>query len=163
MDTFPILQELSEKRPDLFEVLKTVPMVWRYSPPGTGIYQLSRQCVVKMQGDEIWQTVDNPQSMDPDTFARTASLEDRERWWEAYSYYRGMVEEQSRLFYRRLNGGEFVITDNFRVFHARKDFFKTGEEEERIVSTAYMDWNLLASRVLSTEKGDSAFLEVREH
>ena len=85
------------------------------------------------------------------------------RWQEAFSYYRAMVEDPKRWFVKRLNGGEFVITDNFRVYHARKEFFKTAPEQERVVSTSYMDWNILVNRVLSPEKGDFIYLETDQH
>ena len=77
--------------------------------------------------------------------------------------YRELVENQDSWFMKRLNGGEFVITDNWRVYHARREFEMTAPDQERIVSTAYMDWNSMANRVLSPPKGDYIFLEIDQH
>jgi gamma-butyrobetaine dioxygenase len=162
-DSFSAIREMSEKRPDLVEVLKTVPVSYRYTPPGTGIFQLSHHCVVNMLGEDIWQIVDHPQSMDTAVFSRFRDTESRERWWEAFMYYRTLVEDPSRWLVRRLNSGEFVVTDNWRVYHARRGFQKTAPEQERIVSTAYMDWNIMVNNVLSTDKGTSLFLETGQH
>ena len=71
------------------------------------------------------------------------------RWQEAFSYYRAMVEDPKRWFVKRLNGGEFVITDNFRVYHARKEFFKTAPEQERVVSTFWSTGFSLLRREIS--------------
>lgn len=163
VDTFAAIKTMSEQRPDLLEVLKTVPMTFRYTPPGRGVFQLSQHPVVKMCGRDIWQTVDIIWSMDTAQFTRDEDLETRERWWEAFLYYRELVEDQDSWFVKKLRGGEFVITDNWRVLHARKEFRLTAPDQERIVSTSYMDWNSMANRVLSSDKGDHVFLEVDQH
>ncbi|KAL5264368.1 hypothetical protein ACHWQZ_G005459 [Mnemiopsis leidyi] len=163
VDTFAAIKTMSEQRPDLLEVLKTVPMTFRYTPPGRGVFQLSQHPVVKMCGKDIWQTVDIIWSMDTAQFTRDEDLETRERWWEAFLYYRELVEDQDSWFVKKLRGGEFVITDNWRVLHARKEFRLTAPDQERIVSTSYMDWNSMANRVLSSDKGEHVFLEVDQH
>ena len=101
--------------------------------------------------------------MDTAQFTRERDLETRKKWWEAYSYYRDLVEDQSSWFVKKLEGGEVVLTDNWRVYHARKEFKMTADGQERIVSTAYMNWNSMANRVLSPEKGDFVFLEIDQH
>ena len=63
-DSFSALREMSEERPDFLEVLKTVPVTYRYTPPGTGIFEMSHHCVVNMLGKDIWQTVDHPFNLD---------------------------------------------------------------------------------------------------
>merc|ERR1719378_1033343 len=141
----------------------TVPITFRYTPPGTGIFQLTHHYVVNMLGQDIWQTVDHLWSMDTAGFTWSTDQDTREKWWEAFSYYRSLLEDQDRWDVKRLDGGEFVITDNWRVFHARKEFEKTAEEQERVVSTSYMDWQMVANRVLSPEKGNPLFLEIDDH
>ena len=162
-DSFSALREMSEERPDLLEVLKTVPVTYRYTPPGTGIFEMSHHCVVNMLGKDIWQTVDHPFNLDSAMFTRFTDTETREKWWEAYTHYRGLVEDPSRWATKRLNAGEVVITDNWRVYHGRRAFRKTAPEQERIVGTAYLDWQHMVNRVLSPEKGVPLFLEVDQH
>ena len=162
-DSFAAIKTMSEQRPDLLEVLKSVPVTYRYSPPGSGVLQLTHHPIVRMSGKDIWQTVDHLWSLDTAQFTQDEDLETRRRWWEAFLYYRELVENQDSWFMKRLNGGEFVITDNWRVYHARREFEMTAPDQERIVSTSYMDWNSMANRVLSPQKGDYIFLEIDQH
>ncbi|XP_063690473.1 probable gamma-butyrobetaine dioxygenase [Bolinopsis microptera] len=163
VDSFSAIKEMSEKRPDLLEVLKTVPVTYRYTPPGTGLFQMTHHCVVNMLGKDIWQTVDQPFNLDSAMFTRFTDTGTREKFWEAYTYYRGLVEDPSRHYTKRLNSGEFVITDNWRVYHARRPFKKTAPEQDRIVSTSYMDWQVMVNRILSPERKNSIFLETDQH
>ena len=162
-DSFAAITKMTEERPDLVEVLKTVPMTYRYTPPGSGVFQLTHHPLIRTVEGDLWRTVESRWSMDTAQFARDRDLETRKKWWEAYLYYRNLIEDPSCWFMKKLEGGEIVMTDNWRVYHARKQFETTAEGQERIVSTTYMDWNSMANRLMSPEKGDFVFLEVDQH
>ena len=114
-------------------------------------------------GEDIKQINDNPWSTDTPLAALSLDLETRKLWWEAYLYYRSKVEDQSRWITRKLRGGEAVITDNWRVYHGRKEFTRTAEGQERVVGTVYVNWNHVQRVLLSPVEAEPCFLEIDHH
>lgn len=136
---------------------------YRFTPPGSDRYIRSHHTLVTMLGDDIHRVNDNPWSTDTPLAAHTFDLETREQWWAAYLYYRAKVEDTSRWITRKLEGGEIVLTDNWRVYHGRQAFVKNRENQERIVGTAYLSWNHVQRVMLSPVESEPCFLEIDEH
>ena len=163
VDAFSAITEVREERPDYFDILSKVPLYQRYTPPGTSVYIRSHHTLVTMLGEDILRVNDNPWSTDTPQAAQSQDLETRKLWWDAYLYYRAKVEDQSRWIVRKLRGGEMVITDNWRVYHGRKEFVRTEEGQERLVGTAYVNWNHLQRVLLSPVEAEPCFLEIEKH
>ena len=49
-------------------------------------------------------------------------------WYEAYSVYRGIVEDATRHFHYAMEPGDITIFDNWRVYHGRNGF-PTGDDD----------------------------------
>ena len=163
VDTFSAISEVREERPDYFDILCRVPIYHRFTPPGTDRYVRSHHTLVTMLGEDIYQISDNPWSTDTPLATYTLDLETRRQWWEAYLYYRAKVEDQSRWIMRKLEGGQVVVLDNFRVYHGRKEFQRTEQGQERVVGTAYVNWNHLQRVLLSPVEAEPGFLETEKH
>lgn len=162
VDAFSAMCEVRKERPDYFHTLSTVPVFHRFTPPGTNKYVRSHHAVVNMLGDDIRKISDNPWSTDTSLAVKTLDRETRSKWWEAYLYYRVKVEDPTRWVMRKLKGGEAVITDNWRVYHGRKEF-KVEAGQERVVGTAYINWNHLQRVMLSPVEAEPCFLQLDQH
>ena len=160
VDTFSAMSEVREERPDYFDILSTVPVFHRYTPPGTKKYVRSHHTVVRMLGEDLQRISDNPWTTDTPLAVKSLDRETRRKWWDAYLYFRKKVENPDRWIMKKLKGGEAVFTDNWRVFHGRKEFSVTAGEE-RAVATAYMNWNHFQSILISPD--EPCFLEIDKH
>jgi len=74
----------------------------------------------------------------------------REKWWEAYLWFRGEIDNPNRHVNLKLQAGNLVIIDNWRVFHGRYAFKVESDDvgKRRIMNSVYVDWNHLQSRML---------------
>ena len=149
IDTFAALLEVQKEYPEYFEILSKVPIFFRHDPPGTGRSLASSVPVLEMNGTDIRRVRDNTGSTDEYQFVSSTDIETRKIWWDAFTYYRSKIEDDSRKIKHRMSSGDIVITDNWRVLHGRNSFKATEPSQERIVATFYVDWNHLQSRLLS--------------
>ncbi|XP_063688375.1 trimethyllysine dioxygenase, mitochondrial-like [Bolinopsis microptera] len=152
----------SEKR-DQTTLISCAECQYTTVSPGTDNDVRSHHTLMTMLGEDIFQISDNPWSTDTPLATYTLDLETRRQWWEAYLYYRAKVEDQSRWIMRKLEGGEVVVLDNFRVYHGRKEFGRTEHGQERMVGTAYVNWNHLQRVLLSPVEAEPCFLETEKH
>ena len=45
-----------------------------------------------------------------------------ETWYEAYNAFSNLVRDRKNQYFFKLNSGDFVLYDNWRMFHARTSF-----------------------------------------
>ena len=158
IDTFAAMKEVRDERPELFEILAKVPIFFKNDPPGIEINLYSSVPVVELNGNDIRRVRDHIGSSDEYQFMVSTDIETRKLWWDAFTYYKSKVEDDSRKIRHSMRAGDLVMTDNWRVLHGRKSFFVTAPTQERNVATWYIDWNHLQNRMLSVSNG---FLDLK--
>lgn len=145
VDTYAVLEEVRDERPDLFKILTEVVAYYRYAVPGKKL-NVSSHRVVEMRGEDIYRVVDMFCELDELEFAKHTDIETRKAWWEAYSYYRNKCMEARTPGARRLDPGDLVMIDNARVLHGRRPFVDgTGE---RIMNLMYAEFSHVIPAVL---------------
>ena len=51
-----------------------------------------------------------------------SDLETRKKWWEGYQLYKEYSWDPNKIAKIKLNPGDIVLTDNWRVTHGREAF-----------------------------------------
>lgn len=145
VDTFAVLNEVREEKPEYFKILTEVATYYRYAVPGKKL-NVSSHRVVEMRGEDMYRVVDMFCELDELEFAKHTDIETRKRWWEAYSYYRNKCTEPRTPGARRLDAGDLVMIDNCRVLHGRRPFVDgTGE---RVMNLMYAEYSHVIPTVL---------------
>ena len=145
VDTFGVLNEVREERPDLFQILTEVDVHYRFSVPGKKL-NVSSHKVVEMRGENMYRVVDNFCELDELEFVKHNDIETRKKWWEAYSYYRNKCTEPRTPAARRLDKGDLIMIDNCRILHGRKPF--VDGSGERVMNLMYTEFSHVIPAIL---------------
>jgi gamma-butyrobetaine dioxygenase len=135
-DGFAAAQQLACDAPDLFEVLRSLRVPFRYRDSACD-HQYQRPLIATVAGsiDAIYF---NDRSMQPLLF----SINDVEQFYHAYAAFEKLIE--ARKICLALQPGELVLFDNRRVLHGRKGF--SVGQNRRLLQGCYMDWDAVLGR-----------------
>lgn len=120
VDGFAIANEIRAERPDLFDVLTTVSVPAHYIEPGVELRAERPAIRLDAHGNVVQISLNNydrsPMLLPPAEMAR---------FYEAYAMLQAMADDESRWLSVRLEAGDVLINDNWRVLHGRQAY--TGE------------------------------------
>jgi gamma-butyrobetaine dioxygenase len=139
IDGFYVADKVRRERPDLFEALCTVPIVFRYADD---------QAILEHTGPFIDRGIDGTVNharfhgrcdqviaTDPATLTT---------FYEARRMYSRLIMSDETQVRFKLQPGEMFMVDNYRLFHARSGFrLETGM---RHMQQAYIDRDVVSSR-----------------
>lgn len=120
VDGFAIAGQIRSDRPDLFETLTTVEVPAHYIEPSVEL-RASRPAIrLDANGHVVQVSLNNydrsPMLLPPG---------EMDRFYEAYGLLQSMADDESRWLSIRLEAGDVLINDNWRVLHGRQAY--TGE------------------------------------
>ena len=139
IDGLYVANKIRHERPDLFEALCKVPIVFRYADD---------QAILENSGSFIDLELDGTIKhtrfhgrCDQVTAAECSVLD---KFYEARRLYSHLIMSDATQVQFKLQPGEMFIVDNYRLFHARKSFrLDTGV---RHMQQAYIDRDVMSSR-----------------
>ncbi len=139
IDGFYVADKIRRERPDLFEVLSTVPIVFRYADDQAILENTSPFIDVGADGTvrhtRFHGRCDQVIAADPATLSK---------FYEARRMYSHLIMSEETQVRFKLKPGEMFMVDNYRLFHARTGFrLDTGV---RHMQQAYIDRDVVASR-----------------
>jgi len=139
IDGFYVADKIRRERPDLFEALCTVPIVFRYADDQAILENTSPFIDVGPDGTikhtRFHGRCDQVIATDPNTLSR---------FYAARRLYSKLILSEESQIQFKLAPGEMFMVDNYRLFHARKSFrLDTGQ---RHMQQAYIDRDVVASR-----------------
>lgn len=139
IDGLYVADKIRRERPDLFEALATVPIVFRYADD-QAILEHTCPFIDVLPDGTITHTrfhgrCDRVIATDPDTLTR---------FYEARRMYARLIMSGKTQLQFKLRPGEMFMVDNYRLFHARRAFrLETGV---RHMQQAYIDRDVVSSR-----------------
>jgi len=139
IDGLYVAERIRRERPDLFEALSTVPIVFRYADDQAILEHTCPFIDVNDEG-KITHTRFHGRC-DQVTAADPAMLS---TFYEARRMYSRIIMSDEAQLRFKLNPGEMFIVDNYRLFHARRGFRL--DQGERHMQQAYIDRDVVASR-----------------
>lgn len=150
-DTFSSVQHIRETDPDMFELLTSVQIPFRQYPKEW--HMAGSYPTVELMGDDIYRVRDCCFVIDTFKFIQDYSPDIRARWWQAYRYLRQLMENPARSVQVKLEGGDLVVIDNWRVQHGRNAFSvsKDGQGGRRAMEVSYIEWSHVQNRLLKME------------
>lgn len=139
IDGFHVAEQLRAERPDLFEVLCNVPVVFRYADE-QAILENVVPFIETWPDGRLKQTrfhgrADRTPAVAPDIL---------ERFYEARRAYAKLIWSDANQLRFKLAPGEMYFADNFRLFHGRQPF--TLESGVRHMRQGYLDRDVVSSR-----------------
>jgi gamma-butyrobetaine dioxygenase len=139
VDGLYVAKTIRRDRPDLFEALTTVPVVFRYIDDQaileTSLPFISLGPDGSIQHIRYHGRCDQVIATDPETLTT---------FYEARRLYSSLINDRQTQVRFKLNPGEMFIVDNYRLFHARTAFnLETGA---RHMQQAYIDRDVVSSR-----------------
>lgn len=139
IDGLHVAGKVRRERPDLFDALTTVPIVFRYADDQAILEHTGAFIDLKRDGSightRFHGRCDQVIATDPDVLSK---------FYEARRMYAGLIMSDACRIQFKLNPGEMFMVDNYRLFHARKGFrLDTGS---RHMQQAYIDRDVVSSR-----------------
>jgi len=139
IDGLYVAEKIRKERPDLFEALATVPIVFRYADD-QAILENTAPFIDLGPGGRIKHLryhgrCDQVVASDPETLSK---------FYEARRLYSDIIKADETQLQFKLDPTEMFIVDNYRLFHARKAF-KLGTGM-RHMQQAYIDRDVVSSR-----------------
>ena len=147
-DTFSAADHMRRQEPEMFKILRKVLVPFRQYR--SGWYLAGKYPTFEYLGKDLYRVrvcgfvADNYRfSQDYDVGTRTA-------WWMAYQYLRKLMDDTNRHVKTKLEPGQLVFIDNWRVQHGREEFKVTTESasKSRIMQAVYVEWTHLQNRLL---------------
>ena len=120
VDGFAIADQIRSDWPDLFEVLTTVDVPAHYLEPGVELRAARPPIRLDAAGNVAQVSLNN--------YDRSPMLlppAEMDRFYEAYGLLQSLADDESRWLSIRLETGDVLINDNWRVLHGRQAY--TGE------------------------------------
>jgi len=150
VDSFPIIDKMRKEKPEHFEILTTVETSFRSFSPTPGWHMAGSYPTIEMNKNDIYRVRDLFFARDEYQMVKDLDSETREKWWDAYHWFRGEIDNPDRRFNLKLQAGDLVIIDNWRVFHGRYAIKVEDDDigKRRIMNSVYVDWNHLQDRML---------------
>jgi len=139
IDGLYVADKIRTERPDLFDALAMVPIVFRYADD-QAILENTTPFIDVLPDGTIGHTrfhgrCDQVTAVDPATLAR---------FYEARRMYARLIMSDATQLQFKLQPGEMFMVDNYRLFHARKGFRL--ESGTRHMQQAYIDRDVVSSR-----------------
>lgn len=140
IDGFYVADKIRRERPDLFEALCTVPIVFRYADD-QAILEHTCPFVDLHPDGSIKHTrfhgrCDQVTATDPEALSR---------FYEARRMYAKLIMSEQTQVRFKLQPGEMFMVDNYRLFHARTGFRL--DAGMRHMQQAYIDRDVVSSRL----------------
>lgn len=117
VDGFAIADEIRRSHPEAFDVLTTVAVPGRYLEPGVHL-AAERPVVRTDQSGRIVQVSLNNYDRAPFWLPEP----EMSAFYEAYGLFQAFVVDRERWFELRLEPGDALIFDNWRVLHGRRSY-----------------------------------------
>ncbi len=139
VDGFEVAERIRADRPDLFDVLSTVPVTFRYvdeqailehTSPFIDLWPDGRLKQVRFHGRADQVVATDPEILD--------------LFYEARRAYASLIASDEIRLRLKLAPGEMYFADNFRLFHGRELF--RPDTGTRHMRQAYMDRDVVSSR-----------------
>jgi gamma-butyrobetaine dioxygenase len=139
VDGLHVATKIRDERPELFDALTTVPIVFRYADDQAILEHVAPYIDVDFAGRikhlRFHGRCDQVIATDPRRLAT---------FYEARRMYSDLIHADEIQLVFKLNPGEMFIVDNHRIFHARRAFqLATGV---RRMQQAYLDRDVVSSR-----------------
>lgn len=139
IDGLYVAEKIRKERPDLFEALTTVPIVFRYADDQAILENTAPFIDLDLNGRikhiRFHGRCDQVIATGPDTLTN---------FYEARRMYSDIIKADETQLQFKLNPTEMFIVDNYRLFHARRAFrLGTGV---RHMQQAYIDRDVVSSR-----------------
>ena len=139
IDGFYVADRVRRERPDLFEALCTVPIVFRYADDQAILENtcpfIDRAADGTVRHTRFHGRCDQVTAADPATLSK---------FYEARRMYSRLIMSDETQIRFKLRPGEMFMVDNYRLFHARTGFrLETGV---RHMQQAYIDRDVVSSR-----------------
>lgn len=141
VDSFSICQEFAELYPDEYRLLRETSLNYRFVDRRADYDLRFRAPMVEHDTDGNWFRF---RHNDQSTWEFDAPFETMPDFYRAYQHLTGWLEDEQRWHRRRLASGDMVLTDNYRVLHARTAF--DSGRGERYMRTLYVDQDEVHSR-----------------
>ncbi len=139
VDGFCIAEHIRRERPDLFDALTRVPVVFRY---------VDEQAILEHASPfiDLWPDGSLKQTRFHGRADQVAAVDPGllDVFYEARRLYAGMIASDDIRLRFKLEPGEMYFADNYRLFHGREPFRL--ESGERYMRQAYMDRDVVSSR-----------------
>jgi gamma-butyrobetaine dioxygenase len=139
IDGLYVADRVRRERPDLFEALATVPVVFRYDDDQAILEHTCPFIDVTAEGTvthaRFHGRCDQVTAVDPAVLSK---------FYEARRMYSNIIMSEAVQVRFKLNPGEMFMVDNYRLFHARRAFKL--ESGTRHMQQAYIDRDVVSSR-----------------
>jgi len=137
VDGFAIAEELRTSSPEVFQVLTTVPVPGRYVESGVH-YEAERPAIRLDSAGHMQQVSFNNYDRSPMWLPEPLMSD----FYTAYSEMHSLIVDQGRWLETRLEPGDALLFDNWRLLHGRKEYTGT-----RVFHGCYHDRDEYQSRL----------------
>ncbi len=149
IDGLYVAEKIRHERPDLFELLASVPIVFRYADD-QAILEHTCPFIDLLPDGTIKHTrfhgrCDQVIATDPETLSK---------FYEARRMYSHLIMSEATQVRFKLQPGEMFMVDNYRLFHARRGFRL--ESGMRHMQQAYIDRDVVSSRLKTLSRNIDA-------
>ena len=121
VDGFRVAESLRDQEPDMFRLLATIPIAFRYHDRDTDLAAEATVIGVSPSGELVAVRFNNATagSFDIDSDLMTP-------YYDAYKTFAGLLESPKFQISFKLEPGDLYIVDNLRVLHGRTEFSSGG-------------------------------------
>lgn len=149
IDGFCVADRMRRERPDLFEALASVPVVFRYADDQAILEHTCPFIDVSPDG-----TIRHTRFHGRCDQVIATDLQTLSKFYEARRMYSGLIMSEAMQLRFKLNPGEMFMVDNYRLFHARKSFRL--DAGVRHMQQAYIDRDVVSSRLKTLARNINA-------
>ncbi|XP_054764728.2 gamma-butyrobetaine dioxygenase-like [Lytechinus pictus] len=146
VDGFNAARQMKEVDPEAFNVLSSYDVeFYQTGLMGPGRYfQIARNKIIRLDDDG------EPIQISYSNHSRTSILrmppKEVALFYRAMKLFTDLLYHENNMYTYKMEAGDIIVINNFRVLHGRKGFeMKKGSE--RYLATAYLDWDLVYSRM----------------
>jgi len=99
-----------------FTLLTTIPV--RFHRKQRNFERLKESPVIELRGESVFRVRSSYFTMAP----HTTPFDQMEEWYRAYKRFASLINDPRHQYRFRLEGGDFLVYDNYRMLHARTAF-----------------------------------------
>ena len=148
VDSFACAKKFKEESPDMFSILTSTIIPFRNCREGWNM--ACRFPIIEFVGGNLYRVRDSFFVRDNYQLLEELDIEAREEWYEAYSQWRKIIDEDPQFKIEfKLEAGDLVLIDNWRVYHGRNEYALDGNDgSKRLMELVYIDWNHVQNKLL---------------
>jgi hypothetical protein len=140
VDGFRVAKDFQQHHPKYFEILTQVPVKFEQFYPQWEYYVSQTTPIIKLNREDLVSSI----YFSHKNFGSQLPFDQVEIFYQAYNTFFHYLKNPAYQYWFRLEQGDCLLVENFRVLHGRKKFDPSSGM--RHLEVAYTDWQYLAGR-----------------